>query len=101
MKAGKEISTGTLRQLEVYSDMYRKYLREKDTESLMFIPLFANYKTRNYKALYQEHKEFGDFCDKLYKNVSDYTKVDKQFYYMKFCISYELLLTKEERKNAK
>ena len=101
MKAGKEISTGTLRQLELYSDMYRKYLREKDTESLMFIPLFANYKTRNYKALYQEHKEFGDFCDKLYKNVSDYTKVDKQFYYMKFCISYELLLTKEERKNAK
>lgn len=98
-EVGSKVGTGVLRKLATYSDMYQDYLRSGNVDSLMFIPLFSNHMTRNSETL-KRVPDFQKHCVELYKSVSNYRKLEKQFYYMEFCIKYALQLTKEERQNG-
>lgn len=99
VEVGTKTGIGILRRLADYSSMYQDYLKNKDTEKLIFLPLFSNYMMRNSKTL-GKVPDFQKECEKLYKKASDYRKVEKQFYYVEFCIRYTLQLTKEERQNG-
>lgn len=91
--------TGILRRLATYSSMYQDFLRNKDVEKLTFLPLFANDMKRNVET-WKKDPDFQKHCEELYKKASNYRKVEKQFYYVEFCIRYALKLTKGDRKNG-
>lgn len=98
-RVGAKTGTGILRRLADYSSMYQDYLKNKDTDKLMFLPLFSNDMMRNSKTL-RKVPDFQKECEELYKKASNYKKAEKQFYYAEFCIRYALQLTKEERQNG-
>lgn len=96
---GTKVGTGILRRLAAYSSMYQEYEKCKDTDKLIFLPLFWNDMMRNNETL-EKVPDFKDSCEKLYKKASNYRQIEKQFYYLEFCIRYALQLTKEERKDG-
>ena len=98
-QAAAAIGVGFFRRLASYSSMYQDYHRDKDVGKLVFLPLFANDRMRNNNIL-KRLPDFQNHCAELYKNASDYNKIDKQFYYVEFCVRYAFWLTKEERQNG-
>ncbi|MCI8535530.1 MAG: type III-A CRISPR-associated protein Cas10/Csm1 [Hungatella sp.] len=94
-----KIGSGILRRLAIYSNMYQEYLKDRDTTKLIFLPLFSNDLMRNSET-FKKLPDFQIYCTELYKKASNYRKVEKQFYYLEFCIRYAFQLTKEDRKNG-
>lgn len=90
------VGTSFLKRLAIYSSMYQDYLENKDTEKLMFLPLFSNDMKRNFSTL-EKSPQLLQYCDSLYKKVSNYNKIEKEFYYLELSVKYALQLTKEER----
>lgn len=88
-----------LRRLAIYSSMYQEYLKNKDTEKLVFLPLFFNDMKRNLSTL-KKAPHFLQYCDALYKKVSDHNRIEKEFYYLELSVKYALHLTKEEREHG-
>lgn len=98
-EAEKKVGTGVIRRLETYSSMYQEFLKSGDADNLLFLPLFSRDLEPNCKT-FQKEQDFFNNCKELYQRVSNYRKIDKEFYYVEFCARYALLLTKEERKNG-
>ncbi len=98
-KAGARVGTDILRRLAAYSAMYQDYLKNREAEMLMFLPLFSNDMVRSREAL-KKDPDFQRLCEEMYKKVSDYGKTEKAFYYLELCISYALQLTKGEQRNG-
>lgn len=90
-----------LRRLGNYSHMYQEYLDDGDVDKLMFLPMFSYDMTRNYKNIGPKESWFIDYCEKCYKDASDYRRNTAiKFYYTEFSVQYAFYLTKEERKNG-
>lgn len=100
VKAYSSVGTEILRRLGVYSNMYQAYLKDKNPDNLMFIPLFSRDMKHNDTTLNKD-LDFKKYCEELYKNVSNYRRVYKQFYYVEFCVRYALLMLKEERTDGR
>lgn len=98
-QATVKIGVGFFRRLASYSNMYQDYHRNKDVDKLIFLPLFANDRMRNNDTL-KKLPDFQKHCAELYKSASNYNRINKQFYYVEFCVKYALWLTKEERRNG-
>ena len=94
------IGTAILRRLGDYSRMYQSYLNDKNSDDLMFLPMFFYDITRNYNEI-KKGSRFRSYCEKLYKKASYYQgPVEKGFYYADFSVQYAFNLTKEERQNG-
>lgn len=94
-RESKAAGVGVFRRLMRYSSMYQNYLRNQNVDDLMFLPLLANDKSRNFET----YRKILSIGDETYKRVANYRRVEKEFYYVEFCARYALQLTKEERTN--
>lgn len=94
-----KVGASMIRRLGNYSRMYQEYLKEKDVENLMFLPLFAYDMKRNSDML-KKDEWFQRHYKELYRRASEYNRVEKEFYYTEFCVNYAFQLTREERKHG-
>ena len=99
VRAIPTVGISFLKRLAIYSNMYQEYLKDKDTEKLVFLPLFFNDMKRNLSTL-KNAPQFLQYCDSLYKKVSDHNRIEKEFYYLELSVKYALHLTKEEREHG-
>lgn len=97
--AVSKVGVSMIRRLGNYSRMYQKYLKNKEVDELMFLPLFAYDMKRNSGILKKDEWIQGHYKE-LYRRASGYSKIDKLFYYTEFCVDYAFQLTREERKHG-
>lgn len=100
----KKINVAMLRRIEKYSRMYKEFLIDKDVMKLIFEPLAAYDRNRNYGTLKKADKEvewfLEDYTKELTRNAADTRKVKKNLYFAEETIRYVLYCLKEKRNNG-
>ncbi len=95
------VNTNILRRIQIYSEMYRRFLVDHDVLGLMFEPLFYYDRTRNYKNLPEEKlRNFFRYAEGLPKNAANYKELNRNLYFAQTVITCILNQTKEVRTNA-
>lgn len=99
----KKIRTGILNRISIYCQMYRKFLCEKDVFGLMFDPLLAYDRNRNYKGIGKsdEEKKFIRYVMGMEADAANYRKPKKDLYYAGTTVKCALYMTRTERTNEK
>ncbi len=105
----RKYGTSIFRRLGTYGEMYQQYHKTGETKNLMFLPLFYSDKERNYPDIKKKggdkkhddsRKDFPQEGQRLYKAASNYRRIEKDFYYISFCVKYALNYTRKERNNG-
>lgn len=104
MNASHAVNVSILRRVSTYSQMYKKFLVEKDVMSLMFEPMFYYDQKRNYQKLAidnEEIRKFKMYAEELYRNAANYKEgVKKDLYFAQAMVKYALNKTRGERNNG-
>jgi hypothetical protein len=102
--AKKMVNSQILRRIGNYSQMYRRFLLDKDVLGLMMEPLSHYDQQRNYTKLNRNLDEvqwFLKYTKDMTKNVADYRCVKKNLYFAEMMVTYAMNLTKEERNSGR
>jgi CRISPR-associated protein Csm1 len=102
--AKKMVNSQILRRIGNYSQMYRRFLLDKDVLGLMMEPLSHYDQQRNYTKLNRNLDEvqwFLKYTKNMTKNVADYRCVKKNLYFAEMMVTYAMNLTKEERNSGR
>lgn len=95
----KSLTSGILRRLAEYSDMYRSYIKSGRAEGLMAIPLLNYDYSRNYKlnSKHEDEKKILDYVTAM-KNYSGRDDiVQKDLYFAVNTVTHAMNLTREGR----
>lgn len=101
------VDVGILRRIGIYSQMYRRFLNDKDVMGLMFEPLFHYDRQRNYDTLRDKGRKepelqwfLESYVKDLAKNMADLRVIKKNLFFAEATVTYAMNLTKEERANG-
>lgn len=98
----KQIDTGILNRIRKYSEMYRRFLIDKDIMGLMFEPLLFYDRVRNYPKAKDDPllKEFLHYVDEMQKDMANYHFLKKDLYFAKTTVKCALNATRRERNHG-